>query len=374
MPKHVTWEPKPAALRDLFLLVLYRAEGHSIGSDDGKVATILRERARVPHTKNNNHITSHVLLMMKDDGYISRQMTKSGRGTRGVVLTRLLTEEMVRELEVSESANLLYFTHDDVFSEPPEEEKPFDTKQDEYSDLVEACRAGLEAIRKASLTAERQTNQGLAIINVTDILRGIGIRGKRVDEVRYYLRMLGLAHAVRKSETKGDRCWWWEVSDKELDPDKLRKMASGERSYASYLLTEGRRDPLEDGVRERRFAGRVPAMLPDGLVSPVTVSHVSDKIPKEEEVAVTAQPAEEVAAVSGGDRVADLLVIIETLERDKENLERALTQAAEAHAAEVGKLRGQVETLTAKLKEYEANGERADEVIARYLGSPGQPE
>jgi hypothetical protein len=386
MTGRVTWQPKLAALRDLFLLVLYRSEGHIIEDESGKVASILRERAGIPDTKLNGSHASHVLKLMKDSGLIKREMIAGGKGTRKVTLDQFLPPSMITTLVAGEKANRLFFTHGEVEAVP---EVPSErvaavtvvTPDDRYGQLFADVSKSLAAIRTAAATTERRTNHGLVIINVADILRSVGIKGRRAEEIRYYLKMLGLVKAVRQSDEKVGRFYlsWWEVSsDKPLDPRRLREWASGEHSFENYKAHNGRRDPLEDGSRERKFAGRVPAVLPDALVGPLIIRRVEAVTPRPEPVvvAVEATLVEEVAAVpapaaaevtvSSGDRVADLLEIIERLEHEKTDLEQALSQAAERHEAEMEILREQVQALTQQVQAYAASAERADAVIARY--------
>ena len=226
------------------------------------------------------------------------------------------------------------------------------------------------AIRAAAAKAERRRGRQ-AIINVSKIFRDLGIKGQRAEEVRYYLKALGFAYATERSDIQANRFWlyWWDVHpDKVLDPEKLRAFASGDKSFQNYKASGGGRNPLEDGPRERRFAGRTPAVLPDALCGPVEVRRVEEvPAPQPMEAVEISTPAEETVMAPSGDRIADLLAIIETLEAEKLVLEETLQRVGEEYKSEVDALREQIARLTEQLQAQASSAERADEVISRYL-------
>jgi hypothetical protein len=368
----VVWEPKKAAMRDLILLALCNAEGSEIvDRPSGQINSILRERIGIPSTKNNMTTISNVLLMMEQDGYINRD--KGNKRTYGISLARVLSAETIADLRISEGANKFHFTQHDAAEAPSEQREttvvPHDHK---YALLVEDCGRALDAIRKAARTAKHRTNHDLVVINVNRALQNIGIRGPRAEEIRYYLRQLGLAKAMGQSDIKAGRVylWKWQVDlDTPLDDDRLQRLASGDSSYERHKAYGQGRNPLEDGARERTFAGDAPAVLPDHLVGPVVVTRVTTTQVRTEEAAVTTETTATVrqeTSPSATDPLAELLVIIDQLEADKRGLEARIEELTAAHADEVRGLNERIDTLTAQLNARRESVEKAQQVIARY--------
>ncbi len=346
-------EPKRVALRNLILLALHR-RGNSIRNESGRVSSEIREMCGIPDSRTNRKYVSDVLRDLVQDGLATKSTT--ARRTFAVALVQGLSEEEVAKLQAAEAANHAFFAElsaVDANTVSPE--------QQILDKLVEDCETAYEALCKAADAAERTTNQGLAGINGAETLREVGIRGRRAEEVRYYLRRLGLAKAMRVCD-KSAGLWWWQVDGKGLDPARLRRMATGDHSYLHSKVHNGKGDPIEDGPRERRFAGATPAVLPADLCSPVTVRRVEPSVAAEPESVVVTEQAQSTSEV---DRIDALVGIIERLERES----REVQDTVDRLEREKGELQTAVNELRAELEQRAVTTDRADAVIARYSAS-----
>lgn len=354
MAEAITWEPKRAALRDLVLLALHRRAG-SIKSERGRVSSALREDCSVPESATNRKCVSDVLRGMEQDGLVSK--TTVAKRTFAVALVRPLSEEEVIRLEAAEMANRAFFIELSTADAGTPAEVGV-TAEQIIDKLAADCEKAYQALCKAADTAERETSQGRVAINGPEVLTAVGIRSNRAKEVRYYLAQFGLAKAVKPHEHISS-LWWWEVSRQPLDTERLRRMASGERSYENHRAHTRRPALPEDGPRERAFAGRTPSVLPDYLCGPVTVRHVKPPVAAEPEPVVATEQAQ---PISDADRIDALIGIIERLERES----RELQDTVDRLEGEKSELQTAVNELRAELEQRAVTTDRADAVIARY--------
>jgi hypothetical protein len=356
-PVAVTWQPKTTAGRDMILLVLSQQDG-VVRDEKGFVTARMVELCGIPDTPNNRSMISNVLKLMEQDGYIIRD-TRENKRTYEVVLETPVSEGRLEELRAALARNQKFF-------ETPEQDVATPDDDSVHPDptlarLITDCTRGLTVIQGAADKATRQTDAGRVVISVTGALRSIGIKGQWAREIRYYLRNLGLAKAIRKCE-EDDKMWWWEVSDKSVNADALVALATGDDSFPNHLARQGK-TYVEDGARERAFAGRAPAVLPSSLCSPVTVR----KIGEPKEGSATPPPAEPAPST---DQIAALVRIIKGLEAQlaslRESHDATVAKMNADHAAELDKLQRQID----ELKEAQASAAKVDsdaaDVIARH--------
>lgn len=267
MTGSIIWEPRHAAYRDIVRLTLHRLGGE-LRDDEGKATARLLEECGLTRTKAASNNLSAAVRLMETEGLIERRVEKTR--TYFFKLPSLLTEAEESLLSTKQGPNLALCEKSGRPSEKHD-------KGDWLTPLFNDCLKAQKALRKAFEGAENATSR-LAVFNATKVLEGVGLKGKRADEVRYYLREFGLARSTTQFE--GDsHLWWWEVSlSKELDREKLRKKAMGPRAYGGFR----RRAPLEDVSQTRRHAKGISPHLADELCGPVTVR--KKPLPLQEEV------------------------------------------------------------------------------------------
>lgn len=327
----LTWQAKEAALRDLILLALYRHDGIII-DDTGKVSSKLRGFIGIPESKRNGTYLSSVMQKMELVRLITRRMNDQRTRTYDIALVGTLTDLQVHEFEAQEEANKARFRCD-----APDTPAEDDTMSD-LDRLVQECLKSYEALQRAAKEATRVVSGGNVALNATGVLLSVGIPRGRGRRIRYYLRQLGLA--IAQSQIPGDdQLWWWTISDKPLNCERLRELATGSKSYEATR-------PSRSGVPE---------------AGPVTVRRVEPTVTTSRPAATPAvlgRRRAETQPVMVEDPVAALVEIVERLE------EQLHTQQA-GHEEEVAGLKARIRELEGKLGERQAANRRASDVIAR---------
>jgi hypothetical protein len=213
----ILWTPKPAALRDLILLMLHKQGAIIDGT--GRVASRIREYFTLPDTKTINTQLSEVLGLMEQTKLIKRSMNEGRTRTYGIELLQELTAIDAAKLEESHKANLALFigTTDDC--------------EVNLTELGRQCQLAYRELQGAASRALRRDTSGRVAINVKGVLKAIGITGEPERRLRYYLKELGLICSHNQCDDTSAQLWWWTISTDPLDAAKLRSMASGERSF-----------------------------------------------------------------------------------------------------------------------------------------------
>lgn len=353
----VTWQPKTTAGRDMILLVLSQ-QGGVVRDTNGFVTARMVELCQIPDTANNRGMISNVLKLMEDDGYIIRD-TRPNKRTYEVVLETPVSDGRLAELERAFARNQKLFEVPEQDTAPPSGDPAHPDPT--LARLITDCTRGLAVIQGAADKATRQTDTGRVAISVGSALKSVGIKGTWASEVRYYLRTLGFIKSIR--ECDDHRLWWWEIRDGSVNSEALIALATGSDSYPNYLASKGK-TYVEDGVRERAFAGRTPAVLPSSLCGPVTVRRIGEPGPQ---TAAVPPPAEPVAST---DQIAALVRIIQGLESQLESLKQShsatVAKMTADHANELAELQRQID----ELKEAQATAAKVDadaaDVIARH--------
>lgn len=343
------WEPKPAAYRDLVRLTLHRLGGE-LRDEAGGATALLLEKCGITKTSNSMSHLSAAVRAMETEGFIERVVER--KRTYLFKLTVPLTKAEESLLSTKEGPNRAMCEKN---SRPSEKHE----NGDWLTPLFDDCLKAQEALREAFRGADKATPR-LAVFNATKVLEGVGLKSRRADEVRYYLREFGLARSTTKFE--GDKhLWWWEVPmEKELDREKLRKKAMGPHAYGGFR----RRAPLEDTSQTRRHARGVSAHLTDADCGPVSVRRkpvraaIEDPVaPVPPEAEVTDFHAEE--STVGESFSPDVLELGEETSRSRfeelisaaEELERALTES------ETERMR-LLEDLNSKIRQHTQERER----------------
>jgi len=308
----IAWEPKQAAFRDLVLLVLHR-QGGGLVDEEGKATARLLEMCSVVQTSAAMKSLAGTLRLMEEEGLIGREI--NGRRTRSFVLKVSLSAGDVGVLETKEPVNLSICNN---AGRPSAKHEDGDWLTPLYDDCVRAL-----AVLQAAASKAKHRSGSLAVLNVTQMLRGAKFPKKRADEVRHYLKELGLAKATTRSEV--DRhLWWWEIASKPVDRERLKKKATGDHAYGGF-----RRPPiLEETKTTRRYAGTAPARLGGDDVGLVVVKRTvvdstdsadsPSSVPEVLEVEMQSLEVASPAVVEGTSPVdfEELLKLAERLERE----------------------------------------------------------
>ena len=331
----ITWEPKQAALRDLILLALHHCEGHELKSDDGKVSALLLVECGIPHSAGAVKLASRVSQLMEKGGFVVRDVIS--RRTHAIRLRTPLDAMRVKLLQGKEAENRRYFTREVAPSAQS-------LHGEWFTPLYDDCVKALKQLRKKASAAEVTLSSGLVALSGSEALRLAGITDKkRSEEVRYYLKCLKLARAVRKYENDLF-LWCWKVDpDKEVDKEKLYKLATGQQSFTAKRT----RAAMAGEVTVRRVtpAPGVSQAEPEAAELPLP-----EPEPVDEEARLV-QPEEAVASSEIDDPMEKMASIVEELEQRLEELGRLLQQAQEAATERERVHREAIDELTRKHKE-----------------------
>jgi hypothetical protein len=333
------WQAKEAALRDLVLLALYRRDGIVI-DETGHVASRLREYIGIPSSKRNGTYISSVMQKMDQVHLIERRMDDRRTRTYSISLVGTLTVEQIRQFEALEAGNKSRFTGDAQTS---------DDSSSDLEQLVRECDTAYAALQRAAKESARVTSGGCVALNATGVFLAIGIPRQRGRRIKYYLRLLGLASS--QSQVAGDeQLWWWIVSDKSLNCEQLRQLATGD---GSYEIAQARRN----GTPE---AGPVTVRQAEPLTRPAVTPAVLDR----KHVAAVQSP------VVTADPLTALIDIAERLERENGMLHEQLRTQQVDHEKEVDGLKERIRELERRLGERQQASRRASDVIARLGITP----
>ncbi len=116
--------------------------------------------------------------------------------------------------------------------------------------LLARCQSALDQLRDASQNSEfRSTDGRNGAISGKSALSAVGIRGDEAQEVRYYLRQLGLAKAAEESE-HASNLWYWDISyDGGVEADALQKLTE-EKPWKGRSKRRGEIDPNVEKIAE----------------------------------------------------------------------------------------------------------------------------
>ena len=335
----ISWQSKEAALRDLILLALYRHDGIII-DDTGKVSSKLRGFIGIPESKRTGTCLSTVMQKMELVRLITRRMNDQRTRTYDITLVGTLTMEQIREFEALEEANKSRFRCDTPDT-PLEDEAMSDLDR-----LVQECLKSYGALQHAAKEATRVTSGGTVALNATGVLLAVGIPRARGRRIRYYLRLLGLV--VSQSQIPGDdQLWWWTISDKPLNCERLRELATSDKSYeATHANRSGvpQAGPVTVRQVEPTATGR-PAVTP-AVLNRARATVVMQPVVEED-------PLEALAAIA------------ERLDKENGELRERLSSQEFSHQEEVAGLKEQIRALEEQLGTRQQASRRANELIAR---------
>lgn len=346
----ILWTPKPAALRDLILLMLHKQGAIIDGT--GRVASRIREYFTLPDTKTINTQLSEVLGLMEQTKLIKRSMNEGRTRTYGIELLQELTAIDAAKLEESHKANLALFigTTDDC--------------EVNLTELGRQCQLAYRELQGAASRALRRDTSGRVAINVKGVLKAIGITGEPERRLRYYLKELGLICSHNQCDDTSAQLWWWTISTDPLDAAKLRSMASGERSFeASQERRKRERSGTPEAgpvtVRKVETEPATKAPTPEGTgATKVSESPARTARPGP-------RPGQRATAAKAPQTVDDP---IEALLGIVARLETQLTDEREAHGKELAAKDEEIAELQQKLAARQATDPRVAAVIARFSG------
>jgi hypothetical protein len=355
MTDDTQWQPRLAALRDLFLLALERQDG-IITDDTGRVASRLRELCQLGSSNSLTGTISEALRLMDEAGLIRRQVDDKHTRTYSIELLQRLDKEELAALAKTETATRSSVLGSSLASRLPDDTDP------ELVKLVEQCSDSYAAIVHATRDDKVRQLGALYALNVTGILRGRGIPTADIRRIKYYLRELGLAKADHAVD--GDaQLWWWSVSTKALKCDSLLRLASGTRSYEH--TRRGATATADNPVTTRRIGD-----------APAGTSQRASAAEDDRPAATAARPGPPpgrraaaqpvVAQTTGGDTVGKLLGIITGLEARVEELTDAAETAEKEYRQALETKDGEIAELRRRLAEQQQTDERAASVLAKY--------
>lgn len=308
---------------------------------------------------------------MVADGLITRRTVNTR--TYEIALVNQVSNPELHRLQSAAASNRAKFPAAPL-AEQTEALTPAEAREKVLADLIDDCSLIHLALQEAAAAANMKTDQGRAALNASAIFKELGFNRARAKELRHYLRELNLASAVKVCD-HDPKLYWWTVSVKELNPDALRKVATGNRSYEDVASL---RTVREDSRREKTYAGSVPSVLPDRLCGEVTVRRIEKpKVPEETPAQAAVKPAEVVKEIAPAepqptpavptDRVAALVKIIGELEAGKAALEDQLKEVVEAAKEKISSLEARNAALQQQLSERSEVDTTADQLIEKYL-------
>lgn len=284
------WQAKPAAMRDLILLALHQRGGVILDGSTGRVASRIREYYSIPDSKATGTCISNVLHQLTLEGVITRRMNDAGTRTYDISLVTPLTDEEATLLAAARADNLARFTASTPRTAPEQ--------------LIHDCSVAYAALQKLARSPEQRVDvHGNVALNVTGVIQSVGVPRSASRAIKYYLREMGLARALSAVDNNPhSQLWWWRVSDQPLDTNRLRELASGDKSYEAKCA-EKSGTPKAGPVTVTRVEASAPALVNP---TPVASTPLHESVP-------AAQPDET-------DPVEALVAIAEDLERENTRL------------------------------------------------------
>jgi hypothetical protein len=299
--------PRLQGLYYIVWLAIQRGPGRSIRHDRGHATKLVLDKCKIPDTDANRNALSTVIRALVDDGVITRDYNEGQKRTYAIILVdgKGLSEDQIARIHGGRKKVL------DQFTAPEKESAPAgssDTGKPDASfdqQLFDDCQRAHAALLAATATARTASRNGKVNVSVTGELAAIGIGTDYSEEIRYYLRRLGLAKNAGK--VRGTRRYWWIINEGIVDAAALMKLVNSEESFET--------DRARRGVAvnpNRRSSEPTPAPQATGSGSPTVVA-ASPKSPTVSVETPSAMGAKMAGEALESGSVAELLGIIQEL-------------------------------------------------------------
>ncbi len=351
------------ALRDLILLELHTRG--PITDESGQVTSRIRRSFGLPNSPSSNQRITNVVAQLAAEDVIIRRMNDQGTRTYGIELVQPLADDVVTALAAARATNLAVLVGA--------------TPQNELDQLIHDCSITYAALQRLARDPERRVDaHGNIAINVAGVIKLVGLPRSASRAIKYYLREMGLAYSLTAvDKDRNSLLWWWRVTNKPLNIDQLRALATGDRSYeATHMARKGIPRASEvtvryvepvvrstDGVNDAPPVTDSIPPNPTPIECPpsVTTTGVTDDVDPFEALVETAEKLEE--------ENEGLHTQIDELRRQIEDLQATHTEAMDSlqasHAEEVAGLKEQIRQLEATLGARRTISDRALGIIAR---------